>query len=797
MTKKEKKSEFDKVLDIKAIEKKWQEFWEQEGIYKFDIKKKIEFSIDTPPPTVSGKMHLGHAFSYSQQDFIARFRRMFHGNIFYPFGTDDNGLPTERLVEKLNNVKSKEMTRADFIALCLKTLDNIREDFIQDWKNLGISCDYNIYYSTIDKHCQRISQKSFIELYKKGLIYRAEFPTVFCVNCQTPIAQAELEDKQETTLFTTIAFPIKSSNQKIEIATTRPEFLASCLAIFVNPKDARYKKFIGKKAIVPIFNQEVEIIADASAEMTKGTGALMICSYGDKYDVEAIKRHKLKPKIIFNSDGTMNEHGGKFKGMTIKEAREAILKELQERKIIVKQEKILHVINVHDKCGTPIEFLPTKQWFIKILDKKSELIKQGKKIKWYPEFMFKRYENWIRGLEWDWSISRERHFGVPIPVWQCKKCNEIILPDERELPVDPIKDKPKTKCKCGSNDFEPEKNVLDTWATSSLTPEIALSLISKEPEKIIPMTLRPQAHDIIRTWAFYTIVKAFYHYNKIPWQNIMVSGFVTLGGEKMAKSKGIVVDPKTILDKYGADALRFWAASSRLGEDLEYQEKDLITGQKTITKLWNAAKFVSLHLAKVPKPKKLEAFDSWLLSKLNKLVKECTENFLNYEYSKAKTLTEHFFWHVFCDNYLEIIKKRIYKGTKNEKASAQYTLYEAFLTLLKLFAPIMPHITEELYQQHFKKYEKNKSIHVSKWPKFNKQFINNKIEKKGDMALEIIGEVRKAKARAQKSLKTEIILTIEKETLQKLKPLLEDLKAVTAAREIKEGKKGEFDIKFL
>ncbi|MEM4152726.1 MAG: valine--tRNA ligase [Candidatus Pacearchaeota archaeon] len=797
MTKKEKKSEFDKVLDIKAIEKKWQEFWEQEGIYKFDIKKKIEFSIDTPPPTVSGKMHLGHAFSYSQQDFIARFRRMFHGNIFYPFGTDDNGLPTERLVEKLNNVKSKEMTRADFIALCLKTLDNIREDFIQDWKNLGISCDYNIYYSTIDKHCQRISQKSFIELYKKGLIYRAEFPTVFCVNCQTPIAQAELEDKQETTLFTTIAFPIKNSNQKIEIATTRPEFLASCLAIFVNPKDVRYKKFIGKKAIVPIFNQEVEIIADASAEMTKGTGAMMICSYGDKYDVEAIKRHKLKPKIIFNSDGTMNEHGGKFKGMTIKEAREAILKELQERKIIVKQEKILHVVNVHDKCGTPIEFLPTKQWFIKILDKKSELIKQGKKIKWYPEFMFKRYENWINGLEWDWSISRERHFGVPIPVWQCKKCNEIILPDEQELPVDPIKDRPKTKCKCGSNEFEPEKNVLDTWATSSLTPEIALSLISKEPEKLIPMTLRPQAHDIIRTWAFYTIVKAFYHYNKIPWQNIMVSGFVTLGGEKMAKSKGIVIDPKTILNKYGADALRFWAASSRLGEDLEYQEKDLITGQKTITKLWNAAKFVSLHLAKVPKPKKLEAFDSWLLSKLNKLVKECTENFLNYEYSKAKTLTEQFFWHIFCDNYLEIIKKRIYQGTKNEKASAQYTLYEAFLTLLKLFAPIMPHITEELYQQHFKKYEKNKSIHISKWPKFNKQLINNKIEKKGDMALEIIGEVRKAKARAQKSLKTEIILTIEKETLQKLKPLLEDLKAVTAAREIKEGKKGEFDIKFL
>ncbi|MGB9707733.1 MAG: valine--tRNA ligase [Candidatus Pacearchaeota archaeon] len=781
-------------FDIREIERKWRDYWEKERVYRFDAKKKIAFSIDTPPPTVSGKMHIGHAFSYAQQDFIARFRRMFHGNIFYPFGTDDNGLPTERLVEKINNVKSKNMSRADFIDLCLKTLAKTRKDFIQDWKDLAISCDYDLYYSTIDKHCQRISQKSFIELYKKGLIYKAEFPTIFCVECQTPVAQAELEDKQEQALFTTIAFQIKGSKSSVDIATTRPEFLASCLAIFVNPKDSRYKKLVGKKVIVPVFGQEVPILEDDSADMTKGTGAMMICSYGDKYDVEAIKRKKLKPKIIFNNDGTMNEFGGKFKGMKIKAAREAILKELEEKKLIVKQEKIMHSVNVHDKCGTPIEFLTTRQWFIKILDKKKELIEQGRKIKWFPNFMVKRYENWINGLEWDWSVSRERHFGVPIPVWQCKKCKEVILPDEEQLPVDPLKDKPSGKCKCGSSDFEAEQDVLDTWATSSLTPELALSLITKKPEKLLPMDLRPQAHDIIRTWAFYTIVKVFYHYNKIPWENIMISGFVTLGGEKMSKSKGIIIEPHNIMEKFGTDALRFWAASAKLGEDLEYQEKDLLTGQRTITKLWNAAKFVSLNLKNVPKPKILEVFDLWLLSKLNKAVKECTEAFENYEYSKAKAATEHFFWKVFCDNYLEIIKKRIYQGNAQEKISARYTLYNAFLTILKLFAPIMPHITEELYQQYFKTNEKVKSIHLCKWPKHDEGFIDDKIEKVGDMACEIINNVRQFKSKNQKSLKTEVILTIEKEKLGELKPILEDLKAVTRAREIKEGK---FSIQLL
>lgn len=419
------------------------DFWEKEKIYKFKPGKET-YSIDTPPPTVSGDMHIGHAFSYSQQDFIARFRRMLNGSVFYPFGTDDNGLPTERLVEKLNGVRSKKMSRSEFVALCLKTLKKITPDFIQQWKNIGISADYSMYYSTIDKNSQKISQKSFIELYKKGMVYKKNFPTLWCPECQTSIAQAELEDKEEECFFTTVKFQV--GGKILPIATTRPELLGSCLAVFVHPTDKRYKEFVGKKARVPIFNYEVPIYADKSADLEKGTGAMMICSYGDKFDVDAINRYKLNPKIIFNYDGTVKE--GRYKGLKIKEARERILEDLKKERLILAQKKILHTLNVHDKCGTEIEFLPTEQWFIRILDKKKDWIAQGKKIKWFPEFMNRRYENWVNGLEWDWNVSRDRHFGVPIPIWECKNCKEIILAEEKELPIDPAEtEKRCPRCK--------------------------------------------------------------------------------------------------------------------------------------------------------------------------------------------------------------------------------------------------------------------------------------------------------------------------------------------------------------
>ena len=568
-------------INFHEIEKKWKDYWEKEKIYKFNGNTNNTYSIDTPPPTVSGEMHIGHAFSYSQQDFIARYRRM-KGNLFYPFGTDDNGLPTERLVEKLNKVKSKEMSRKDFIELCLKTLKKITPDFVEGWKKLGISADYELCYSTINKNSQKLSQKSFIELLKANQIYKKEFPTLWCVECRTSIAQAELEDKNQQSLFSTIKF--SSGNEEILVATTRPELLPACVAVFINPNDKRYKKFIGKTAKVPLFLQEVPIIEDESAEIEKGTGILMICSYGDKFDVDAINRHNISPRIVLNEKGEMNENAGFLKNMLIKEARKRVLEELKNNNLITEQKQISHIVNAHDKCGTEIEFLPTTQWFIKILDKKKKLIEQGKKIKWHPEFMFKRYENWINGLEWDWSISRDRHFGIPIPAWECSQCKEIIVPEEKELPIDPLQT--KKKCKKCKVDAIPETKVLDTWATSSLTPQIASSLIKNKLK--LPFSLRPQAHDIIRTWAFYTITKSYLHKNQIPWKDIVISGFVTLGGEKMSKSKGNVIKPQEIIDKYSADAIRYWASSSKLGEDLDYQEKDVVTGKKFATKIINA-----------------------------------------------------------------------------------------------------------------------------------------------------------------------------------------------------------------
>jgi len=773
-----------KGFDLKAIENKWREYWEKEKIFKFNPKtKKKIYSIDTPPPTVSGEMHIGHAFSYAQEDFIARFKRMFGYEVFYPFGTDDNGLPTERLVERIKNVKSKEMSRTEFIKLCLKTLKEITPNFIQDWKDLGVSCDYDVYYSTIDEHARKISQKSFIELYKKGLIYEEDFPTIYCPECETPVAQAELEDKQLGSKFSTLRFEVEG--KELGIATTRPELLPACVAVFVNPKDGRYKHLIGKKAKVPLFNHEVPIIADESADIEKGTGVLMICSYGDKYDVDAVNRHKLEPKVVFTKKGELNEKAGKYEGLKIKEARKKILEDLSKEGLIIEQKDIQHSVNVHDKCGTEIEFLPVKQWFIKILDKKGKLIKQGEKINWKPEFMFKRYKDWIDGLEWDWSISRERHFGVPIPVWKCEKCNNIVLAEEKELPVDPLQ--VKKKCKICGGVAKGEKKVLDTWATSSLTPQIAASLVSGID---IPYSLRPQAHDIIRTWAFYTIVKSYLHENKIPWKDIVISGFVKLKGEKMSKSKGNVIRPQDVMEEYGADALRYWAASSKLGEDLDYQEKDLVTGRKFVIKMLNAARFVFMNIKHNKKMPKLVETDRLFLVKLNELIDIYLKKFDKYDYSGAKIEAEKFFWQVFADNYLEIVKRRVYNGNDEEKESAFYSLYEGLFVLLKMFAPITPFITEEIYQEYFRKFESEKSIHLTDLTRK----IDVKKRKNDDVVwgkmLDVIFMVRQAKSENKKAMNSTIILILPKEDMGLLENVLEDLKGVSCAKEIREGKFG-------
>lgn len=781
-----------KQYNSKESESKWKNYWIKNKIFKFDKNSnKPIFSIDTPPPTVSGKLHMGHIGSMSQMDFIARYKRMQGYNLFYPFGTDDNGLATERLIEKTQKVKATKMPRKQFITLCLKTLVGIREEYLKGFKRLGLSCDWDIFYTTIDKHSQKISQKSFIDLYKQGREYRKQAPVIWCPTCQTAIAQVELEDKEINSHFNDIIFKIDSDDYII--STTRPELLPACVAVFVHPDDTRYKKLIGKKAQVPIFNYKVPIMADKRIEIEKGTGMMMSCTFGDQTDAELYMQYNLPLKIAISKNGVMTEIAGPYKGLSIRDAREQIIHDLKKQNLLTNQKEITHSVNVHERCGTEIEILETKQWFIKYLDLKQKYLTQGKKLNWYPKFMFNRYENWVKGLQWDWCISRQRFFGVPIPVWYCKKCGEVILAKESQLPVDPIVDKPKTPCpKCKSNEFVPEKDVLDTWATSSLTPRLAIELLPKKYwDKLYPMSLRPQAHDIITFWLFNTLVKSHFHFKTNPWKDVMISGFVLdPKGRKMSKSKGNIIEPQKMIEKYSADCLRFWAASTKLGDDSPFQEKELVAGQKFITKLWNASKFAFMHLKDYEsKPKTLEPIDKWILSELSQIIKISTEKFDNYEYSRTKAEVENFFQKRFCDNYLEIIKDRLYNPDKRgeqSRLSAQYTLYTSVLAILKLIAPITPYITEEIYQNFYKKQIKEKSIHITNWPKPILQ--DKKAEKIGNLFIEILSKVRQEKNKQGKSLKTEIILTIPERDYKIIKPAIEDLKAVTKATEIKQGK---------
>jgi valyl-tRNA synthetase len=792
--------ELPKHYKPEEVEPKWMAFWEKNKTFRFDpndTKREI-FSIDTPPPTVSGKMHMGHAFGNSQQDFIARFKRMQGFNVLQPFGTDDNGLPTKLLVEKEKHVKASMMDRKEFIKLVLTTLEKeLRPKYIQDWKRLGISCDFDVFYTTINEHCQKISQKSFLDLHKAGRQYRKQAPAMHCPKCQTAISQVECEDENISSYFNDIVF--KVGDKDLIIATTRPELLPACVAVFYHPDDKRYHKYKGKTAKVPLFDFEVPIMEDERADPEKGTGIVMCCTFGDQTDCDWQKAHNLPIKEAIGKDGKMTGLAGKYEGMKIEEARKIIIEDMKDQKLLLTQEPITHAVNVHERCGTPIEFVHSKQWFVKYLDLKKDMLKWGKELKWYPAHMKNRYDNWVKGLQWDWLISRQLPYGIPFPVWYCEDCDEVILANEKDLPVDPTTDKPPVKeCpKCKSKNIIGEKDIINTWATSSLTPTIVKELFKGKPvyDKLSknPMSLRPQGHDIISFWLFNTVVKSNLHYNMNPWNDCFINGWMLdPKGKKMSKSKGNVIEPKAMIEKYSADALRFMAGSSKLGDDLAFPEKDLLTGQKFITKFWNASKFAIMHLEDydLKEVKKLEGFDRWFLSKLNKVIKVSTEFFDKYEYSKTKSETEIFFWQILCDNYLEIVKDRLYNPDirgKDERKAAQSALYKGVLSCLKLMAPITPFFTEEIYHLYFDKKEKLDSIHLSTWPKVNEKLIDEDLEKAGDVAVEVIAAVRQAKNNAQKSLKEPIKqLTIETE--EKLDDFLEDLKATTKAETIKFGK---------
>jgi valyl-tRNA synthetase len=820
--------ELDKRYSFQDCEKKWQTYWQNNNVFKFDWSGKANiFSIDTPPPHVSGVLHMGHIFGYTQMDAIARMQRMSGKNVYFPIGYDDNGLPSERYVEKKINKKSKSMPRKEFIEICDKEITAAESLMKNLFISNSFSFDFNNEYRTISPLSRKLSQISFLDLLNKNHIYQKEEPVIWDVADQTALAQAELEDKELDSQMNYIEFTlvnkITKETKSLEIMTTRPELLPACVAIFCHPDV--YKTFKNCEVLTPL-GATVPILADESVEKEKGTGIMMCCTFGDQADVEKWKKYKLQLRVIIDEQGMFNlndlidiqeEYRRVLNGLFVDKARKKILELLDKNgKITKKPVPIKHTVKVGERSKYPIEILVKKQWLIKILNLKEELHKKASECKWNPDYMEVRIHNWIEGLSWDWCVSRQRFFGIPIPVWYSKRKGEegkVLIPDLKQLPIDPTVDLP---IGYSADEVEGESDVLDTWATSSLTPQLNNQAINdeiysdKERKDVLklPFNMRFQGHDIITTWAFDTIIKAYYHQNTIPWHNILINGHcLAEDGTKMSKSLGNVIDPVKIIKEYGSDAVRYWAINSNLGVDTNFSTEVIKLGQKLITKLFNAAKFSEIHFKTLTNKTTsladdllnkniFKSVDLWLISKMKILIDDYNKYVDGFDYKKALEITERFFWDCFCDNYLEIVKIRCYGifGTKyhniqlsdreimeieKKQNSAVKTIFHVLQTLLKLFSPFIPVVTEEIFHVLYSdEFEKFGSIHRRNSFKSIGDFkIFDDDMQLTEEIVKIVFEIRKYKSEKNVSIK-DILDIVEINTKFDLNDSLEDLKNV-------------------
>ena len=775
----------DKKYNALEKEQKWLEYWKENKIYEFKPDEREIYSIDTPPPTVSGNIHIGHIFSYSQAEMMARYKRIKGYNVFYPFGFDDNGLPSERLVEKEQGKKAHEIGREEFSKLCYQTTDKYEKQFKELFSRVGVSADWNMAYKTVSPSTIKISQTSFLDLVKKGHCYHKESPALWCNECLTSIAQAELETKTIKTTFNYVTFKTVEDNEEFTIATTRPELLPAIVCVFVNPNDLKHNHLIGKTAHIPVIDVNVPIMGDEKVAIDKGTGVVMCCTFGDQTDIEWWKKYNLPLKYIFTNDGKIIDSIPIYGGLKIKEARKQIIEDLQNGGFIVKIEELEHEVQTHERCGKEVEYSIMKQWFIDIMNHKEDFIKIGNEIKWHPDYMHTRYDEWVNNVAWDWCISRQRYFGVPFPVWYCKDCGEPIFANMEDLPVNPLSASPKIEScpNCHCKEFIPETDVMDTWATSSVTPLINMKYGEKENyENLLkPMSLRTNASEIIRTWDFYTIVKSFYHFGTRPWDNVMISGFVMASkGEKISKSKGnSKVEPMDLINTYSADVIRYWAASGRLGTDIVFSEETLLRGKKLVNKIWNVSKFIEMHLSDYEDKnfENYEYIDRWILGKFKEMETSFIKYLDEYEIGLALNILEKFFWN-FCDNYIEIVKHRLYRPEEFgeiPRYSGQKTCYIILYKLLQDFSIFFPYITEEIYQEI---YHHEKSIHITKMEELTTLY--EKEVKNGDHIINIISQARGEKTNHNVSLKTPIKqfnLSLNQELESAMKESLKDFKA--------------------
>jgi len=758
----------EKQYDYRRVEQIMQQMWAEQGTYTVDTTAPALYTIDTPPPTVSGSLHIGHIFSYTHTDICARFRRMNGHEVFYPFGFDDNGLPTERFVEKQRGVSAYKLGRTAFINLCLTETVPVEKEFKTLWERMGLSVDWRLCYATIDERTRRISQQSFIRLLKKGYVYRTDEPAPYCTTCRTSVAQAELDDIEQDSIFYTLRFLVEDEDDAITIATTRPELLSSAVAVFYHPDDQRYQHLKGKHAIIPLYGNRVPFIADSLVVPDKGTGLVMCCTFGDSTDVVWYKTHHLPYRPSCGTDGKWLPETGILAGLTAQQAREKIVAALCEDGSCIDQRPIKHVVNVHERCKNNIEYVVLPQWFLKVLAYKKELIALADTINWHPEFMKMRYINWVENLTWDWCLSRQRFFGIPFPVWHCTLCRHVITPPEEMLPVDPQESTwPESCTQCGGA-VQPDTDVMDTWNTSSLTPYLCESLRLGEDDVFDrpyePMGMRPQAHDIIRTWAFYTIVKTWMHHGVAPWKDIVISGHViTSSREKISKSKGnSVLAPEVLLERFPADAIRHWTASGLLGHDVAFSEQQLIIGNKLLVKLWNAFRFIAEHTASVPvilQQAPQQIIHRWVLHHLTHAHEQYHAALMRYEFSSALMILDRFFWSIFCDEYLELIKDQLFHPEQYTAEQAQETrevLSAVGLRLIQLYAPFLPHITEALYQELYAARYGVSSIHRTHYAPLQTRYSDEHAVESVTLLLHGVALIRRLKSDRQLSLRTEL-----------------------------------------
>jgi valyl-tRNA synthetase len=832
---------------LEGLEPKWIARWEEAGVYRFDRSRpRAEiFSIDTPPPTVSGSLHVGHVFSYTHTDLVARFQRMRGREVFYPMGWDDNGLPTERRVQNYYGVRCDptlpydssfappaqppkppvSVSRPNFIELCARLTAEDEKAFEHLWKHLGLSVDWSMTYATIGTRAQRVSQLMFLHLLERGLAYQVEAPTLWDVDFRTAVAQAELEDREVSGAYHRVRFAAgEPGATAVEIETTRPELIPACVALVAHPDDPRYQPFFGTVVLTPLFGVRVPIKAHALADPQKGSGIAMICTFGDITDVTWWRELSLPVRAVIQADGTLRpiswgaagwesadpgkaqQHYDELARLSAAKARAKIVEQLKASGDLIGDPKpVMHAVKFYEKGDRPLEIVTSRQWFFKTIEFREALLGRGRELKWHPEYMRTRYENWVNGLTGDWCVSRQRFFGVPFPVWyrideQGRIDHEkpIAAPIDR-LPIDPSTDVPpgyRAEQRGQPGGFVGDPDVMDTWATSSVSPQIVCGWPEDEDlfTRTFPLDMRPQAHDIIRTWLFSSVLRAHLEQNSLPWSNAAISGFVVdPDRKKMSKSKGNVVTPLALLEEHGSDAVRYWAASSRPGADTPFDTNQMRIGRRLAIKILNASKFAlsgdGAQQAVAAQPAVTAPIDRAMIRSLAAVVAEATDAFEAYDYSRVLQRAESFFWR-FCDDYLELVKGRRYgEQTKEGAESANAALVAALSTMLRLFAPFLPFVTDEVWS-----WWQSGSIHRAPWP--TREELLSRLagdthsareadERAYQWATDVLFEVRRHRSEAKQPLRvwiSAVTIRAEQATID-LMPIVEaDLRAALRVR---------------